>query len=178
MANYSLKFKLKIINESKKGKNSVNNIAKINKISSSTLQNWIKLFDKKGIDGISRTRINNKYNQDFELMIVKEYLTSEISYSDLAIKYNIPNYSLIAAWKLEYEKNGIMGLQNKKRGRSPTMTIEDTKKDNRSKQEKIDDKQKIKELETKLEILRAQNALLKKYQALGIPIPESMLKEI
>ncbi len=47
-------------------------------------------------------------------------------------------------------------------------------KDTRTKQEKLDDKLRIKELEAKLEYAEAENAVLKKFHALGIPIPESM----
>lgn len=176
MAKYSLEFKIKLIEEYKKGKNSITNIAKTNNITYSIFHEWINLYDKKGIEGLKRSRNKTTYNQDFKIKVVKEYLTTNTSYSDLAIKYGISSFSLITRWKLDYEKSGIMGLQDKKKGRPTLMLSNKPKKDNRMHQEKMDDKQKIKDLEMQLEIARAENALLKKYQALGIPIPESMLK--
>lgn len=178
MAKYSLEFKLKLVNESKTERESVNSIAKKNNIDHAMLRNWIRKFDKKGVEGLERSRKNAVYNQDFKIKIVQEYLSSEISYSDLALKYNISNYSLITRWKLDYEKDGIIGLQKNRKGRPPIMRDIKPSKDKRTSQEKKNDKDEIKELKMQNEILRAQNALLKKYQALGIPIPESMLKDI
>lgn len=177
MAKYSQEFKLNLVQEYNNGECSGTSLSKKTGITSSLIYKWIKLFNEKGVDSLKRARGNNKYSQDFKIKIVKEYLSSNISYNDLAIKYDINNSSIITRWKLDYEKYGIMGLQEKKKGRPPIMPNNISKKDKRTNIEKLDDKLRIKDLEMKLEINRAQNALLKKYLALGIPIPESMLEE-
>ncbi|WP_423363306.1 transposase [Mycoplasma sp. P36-A1] len=177
MAKYSLELKLKLKNECKNKRKSITNIAKSNNIDRLMLRKWIRHFEGKGVNSLKKSRTNKIYDQDFKFMVVKEYLTSSITYLDLAMKYDINNYAMIAKWKIDYEKDGIIGLQTKKKGRPTTMPIDKPKTDNITKQEKLDDKQKIKELELKLEIVSAENALLKKFHALGIPIPEEMLKK-
>lgn len=179
MAKYSLEFKLKLINEYKEGKGSINTIAKKYNIVHSILLTWIKLYDGNGINALKRSRKNQKYSTEFKLKVINKYFTSTLSYHDLAVEFNINNPSLITRWKLDFEKDGIMALQPKKKGRPSSMSNQKNKKnlkvkDLRTKQEKLDDKVRIKELEMKLEYAEAENAVLKKFHALGIPIPESM----
>ena len=178
MAKYSLEFKLKLVKEYIDGADGYATIAKKHNIQHSILQTWISRYKALGVDGLKRSRSNNGYDTDFKLKVITDYFSSENSYQNLAIKYGIPNSSLIARWKLDYENDGIIGLQPKKKGRKPTMPSDNTKtKDARTKQEKLDDKMKIKELEQENELLRAENALIKKFQTLGIPIPEHLLKK-
>ncbi len=182
MAKYNLEMKLKLINEYKQCKNSMRGLARKYNINIQIISAWIKMYEKNGIVALKRSRKKREYSTEFKLDIVTQYLTTDISYQDLAIKYGINNHSLIARWKLDYEKNGIIGLQSKKKGRPPNMkknesTQKSKVKDSRTKQEKLDDKLRIKELEAKLEYAEAENAVLKKFHALGIPIPESMRKK-
>ncbi len=179
MAKYSLEKKLKLINEYKEGKDSMRGLSRKYKINVGMLSRWISTYDSRGIDALKRSRKKRKYSTDFKLRLVTQYLTTDISYQDLAIEHGVYNHSLIARWKLDYEKDGIIGLQSKKKGRPPNMSKNDSNpklkaKDTRTKQEKTDDKLRIKELEMKLEYAEAENAVLKKFHALGIPIAESM----
>lgn len=43
-----------------------------------------------------------KYSLDFKIKVIEEYLTTNISYIDFALKYYINNGALIARWKLDY----------------------------------------------------------------------------
>lgn len=50
-------------------------------------------------------------------MIVKECLTTSINYRNFAIKYDESRFSSITRCKLDYEKNGIMDIEDKHKGR-------------------------------------------------------------
>ena len=59
-----------------------------------------------------------KYTLDFKLEVVEYYLTTEISYHDLALKVRMNNPSLIVSWVSKFCEQGVDGLSNKK-GRTP-----------------------------------------------------------
>ena len=44
-----------------------------------------------------------KYNAEFKMKLVKEYLEGKISYNELAKKYSIPNKETIRVWVNAYE---------------------------------------------------------------------------
>ena len=83
-------------------------------------------------------------------------------------KFRINNPSLICFWMSAFNKHGIDGLTEKRKGR-PSM------------KKKIDNKIKhkndyFKNLEHENELLRAELAYIKKLKASGISIPSRLLK--
>ena len=56
-----------------------------------------------------------KYSTEFKLMVVKEYLDGDVSYKDLAEKYDIPSKTSIVEWILSYNEFGISGLARKRK---------------------------------------------------------------
>ena len=52
-----------------------------------------------------------KYNTEFKMKVVKEYLEGSISYKDLAKKYSIPDKSTVRKWVNVYESQGYDGLK-------------------------------------------------------------------
>ena len=53
----------------------------------------------------------SKYNTEFKMKVVKEYLEGNVSYKDLAKKYSIPDKSNIRRWVNVYESQGYGGLK-------------------------------------------------------------------
>ena len=53
----------------------------------------------------------SKYNTEFKMKVVKEYLEGNVSYKDLAKKYSIPDKSNIRRWVNVYESQGYDGLK-------------------------------------------------------------------
>ena len=49
----------------------------------------------------------SKYNTEFKMKVVKEYLEGNVSYKDLAKKYSIPDKSNIRRWVNVYESQGL-----------------------------------------------------------------------
>jgi len=80
--------------------------------------------------------------------------------SEACLEFNIPSYFTIIKWQQQFDKHGVGGLSDKPKGRPKIMTYKRVKKKS--------DKSLTREGELLLEIesLRAENALLKKLQAL------------
>ena len=76
------------------------------------------------------------------------------------IKFDIPSESTIVTWQKRYNKEGLLGLETKTRGRPSSMQFK------RSKKKSDKPLSREEELLKENELLRAENALLKKLQAL------------
>ena len=55
----------------------------------------------------------SKYNLEFKLKVIKEYLEGNIGYPSLAKKYNINSESVIIRWVNAYKTQGCDGLEVK-----------------------------------------------------------------
>ena len=168
MAKYSLEFKLQVVTEYLSGKGSYESLAKKNQISSKEqIHKWVEMYKAFGVDGLARKRENAIYSLDFKLNVVECYLTTELSYKDLAISLGINNPALIASWVSSFRKDGIDGLYGKK-GRPPKM--KSTKKQPETIKEIQTDEQSeyVKQLEKELLHLKIENAYLKELRRLRL----------
>ncbi|SFO40866.1 Transposase and inactivated derivatives, partial [Anaerocolumna aminovalerica] len=90
MAKYSFEFKKKIVTEYLEGKDSSNGLAKKYGIPQGKMvRNWISNYNEFGDDGLRRSRKKVKYSFEFKLHMVELYLSSEVSYQDLAFSNGI-----------------------------------------------------------------------------------------
>ncbi|EEB36835.1 transposase [Anaerococcus hydrogenalis DSM 7454] len=80
-----------------------------------------------------------KYSTEFKMRIVKEYLKGNISFKNLAKKYNISHHEIVKRWVMDFRKKGIEGLKSKKRGRPSKMS----KTPKKSKDTKVETSTKI-----------------------------------
>lgn len=55
-----------------------------------------------------------KYNLEFKLKVVKEYLEGKIGYASLAKKYNIKSEAEVIRWVNAYKTQDYEGLEVKK----------------------------------------------------------------
>ena len=63
----------------------------------------------------------SKYNLEFKLKVVKEYLEGNIGYLSLAEKYNIKSESEIRKWVNAYKIQGYEGLEVKRKNNKYTL---------------------------------------------------------
>ena len=107
------------------------------------------------------------------------YLTSELSYQELAISQEINNPSLVVRWVNDFRTAGPDALRPKKKGRKRSMD-KDTKqkKISQSEDEATVDtsKEYVKQLEDELLKLRIENAYLKELRRLRLE-EEALLKK-
>ena len=104
----------------------------------------------------------------FKLNAVQLYLTTEISYKELALQLDIPSPSLLCRWVSDFRKYGTSGISDKPRGRPSVMP----KKKEIQKTETVgsvsSDAERIKELEEKVLHLEIENAFLKELRRLRL----------
>ena len=130
---------------------------------------WVKCYENFGDEGLKRSRQNAKYSFEKKLFVVVLYLSSEISYQDLALQEGISNPSLVASWVNRYRVDGPDALKSHKKGRKQTLDKPEEITSNSSTETPIDTStEHIKELEDELLKLRIENAFLKELRRLRL----------
>ena len=179
MAKYTFEFKKKVVQEYLKGKGGYAYIAKQNGIpAESHLRRWVNAYKEFGDKGLLRSRQKNNYSFQFKLSVVELYLTSEVSYQELALSQGINNPNLLVKWVNDFRIAGPDALRPKKKGWKKTLDIKEFKKPSKSNEEKPVDTsaEHIKELEDELLKLRIENAYLKELRRLRLE-EEALLRK-
>lgn len=178
MAKYSLTFKLKVITAYLNSEGGYKSLAKKYGVkSASQVLRWINVFKEFGKDGLYRKRNNTKYTSEFKLAVVESYLTSDLSYRQIAFQYGLNNPPLIARWKLEFMKYGANAFVERPKGRIPTMSRTNEKakitthtklRNKKKKKELTPEQARILELEKQLRYAQIENAYLKELRRLRL----------
>ena len=179
MAKYDIKFKQKVVQAYLNGEGSYDYIAKKYNIPSSTvLKRWVASYREFGKDGLLSSRKNNNYPFQFKISVVELYLSSEVSYKDLALSQSINNPSLIARWVNDYRTAGPDALRPKKKGRKKTLDINSVNNPSVINEEKTVDTsiEHVQALENELLKLRIENAYLKELRRLRLE-EEALLRK-
>ena len=144
----------------------------------SKFKEWVASYKEFGKEGIMRSRRNKNYSFQFKLSVVELYLSTEVSYQELALSQGINNPSIIAKWVNDFRITGPDALRPKKKGRKKTLDIIELRKPSTSNEEKPVDTsaEHIKELEDELLKLRIENAYLKELRRLRLE-EETLLKK-
>ena len=187
MAKYSLTFKLKVVTAYLNSEGGYKSLAKKYGVkSASQVLRWINVFKEFGKDGLYRKRNNTKYTSEFKLAVVKSYLTSDLSYRQIAFQYGLNNPPLIARWKSDFMKYGANAFVDRPKGRKPTMSRTDekakitthTKSRNQKKKKELTPEQaRILELEKQLRYAQIENAYLKEMRRLRLEDARKMKEQ-
>ena len=179
MAKYSFEFKKKVVQEYLDGKGGYEYLAKkYNVASKEHIHRWVKSYDEFGDEGLFRLRQRNSYSFQFKLSMVELYLSSKVSYQDLALSQGINNPSLITRWVIDFKIGGPDALRPKKKGRKQTLDVNKDKKISKTIEENPVDTsvEHVKKLEEELLKLRIENAYLKELRRLRLE-EEALLKK-
>ena len=171
MAKHSFEFKKKVVLEYLDSKGGTQYLSKKYGLgSNSQLRKWINAYSAFGDEGLRRSRNQIKYSFKKKISVVELYLSSEISYQDLAIREGISNPSMIVNWVNRFRAAGPDALRPRKKGRKKT--LDKPKIDNKpiiQENSVIDTSaEHIKELEDELLKLRIENAFLKELRRLRL----------
>ena len=187
MAKYSLIFKLKVVTAYLNGEGGYEYLTKKYGVkTTSQVRRWISAFKESGKDGLCRKRNNTRYTSEFKLAVVESYLTSELSYRQIALQYGLNNPSLIARWKSDFMKYGTNAFVERPKGRIPTMSRTDekakitthTKSRNQKKKKELTPEQaRILELEKQLRYAQIENAYLKELRRLRLEDARKMKEQ-
>ncbi len=175
MSKYTFEFKKQVVLEYFRGEGGYKILAKKYHISSpAVLERWVAAYNAYGEEGLMRSREKQNYSFEFKLAAVESYLTSEISYQELALKLGLTNPSLIARWVIDFRAHGPDALRPKKKGRKSLKkdNAEAKKESALTAQSRADqpasDANRIRELEDELLKLRIENAFLKELRRLRL----------
>ena len=177
MTKHSFEFKKKIVLEYLNGERGILYLSKKYGLSSkSQLHKWAKNYKAFGNDGLLRSRESEVYSFEMKLSIVELYLTSEITYQELAIQNGIKNPAMIGNWVNRFRIAGPDALKSRRKGRRKAMDKTDRKTQNKLVEETSVNTsiEHIKELEEELLRLRIENAFLKELRRLRLEDEERM----
>ena len=187
MAKYSLIFKLKVVTAYLNGEGGYEYLTKKYGVkTTSQVRHWISAFKEFGKDGLCRKRNNTRYTSEFKLAVVESYLTSELSYRQIALQYGLNNPSLIARWKSDFMKYGANAFVERPKGRIPIMSQTDEKakitthtksRNQKEKKELTSEQARILELEKQLRYAQIENAYLKELRRLRLEDARKMKEQ-
>ena len=180
MAKYCFDFKKKIVVSYLNGEGGYGYLAKKYGIPSSTrVEEWVKAYKSHGDNGLLRSRQQKKYTFEYKIHVVELYLSSEVSYQELALQEGINNPAMLVKWVNDFRIAGPDALRPKKKGRKKSL---DSKNKIRTALPSTDENsvdtsaEHIKQLEDELLKLRIENAYLKELRRLRLE-EEALLKK-
>jgi transposase len=154
---YNYEFKLRCVEEVLKKHRSVIATANKNGIADTNLKRWISCYIKFGNEGLLPRQRNTNYSVDFKLKVLQTIQNKLLSLGEACLTFNIPAKSTIMSWQRKYAEEGLAGIELKPKGRPASMNFK-RKSDKPLTREE--------ELLREIEYLRAENELLKKFNAL------------
>ena len=162
MAKYSFEFKKEIVVAYLSGKGGFGSLAKDYGIpNKAQIYRWVKAYQKLGDDGLRRARSINNYSFKYKISVVELYLSSDLSYQELALKEGINSPALIGKWVNAFQIAGPDALRPRMKGRKKTL-------DNIKKGVTDTSVEHVKELEDELLKLKIENAFLKELRRLRL----------
>lgn len=179
MAKYSFEFKKQVIDAYLRGEGGYTYLAgKYGVTNRRQVLNWVHNYEKYGDKGLLRSRKQEKYSFEYKLHVVELYLSSELSYQELALSEGIRNSALITKWVNDFRIAGSDALRPKKKGRKKSLNASDKKTGNKSVEAAPVDTspEQVKQLEDELLKLRIENAYLKELRRLRLE-EEALLKK-
>ena len=119
-----------------------------------TVRRWVGLYKQFGTEGLLIENVN--FSLEFKLSAIKYMQENHLSFFKTAIKFGITNDSVLRKWYRIYNEYGVAGLMPKNQCRNKEMSSKKPNQDEKTKEELLKE----------LQYLRAENAYLKKLQAL------------
>ena len=170
MAKYSFEFKKKVVLSYLNGEGGYKYLSKTYGVpAKSNIKQWVQNYQTLGDEGLLRSRKNDIYSFEKKLSVVELYLSSEISYQDLALQEGITTPSMIANWVNRFRAAGPDALRPHKKGRKKTLDKSKNTKIVPLEEPSVDTSaEHVKELEDELLKLRIENAFLKELRRLRL----------
>ena len=171
MAKHRYEFKKQLVSEYLDNQGSYASISQKHGLSSSCqLKTWVAAYKKLGDNGLKRSQSRKEYSFEEKLSVVESYLTSELSYQELALQMGINNPSMLARWVNNFKIAGPDALRPHRKGRKKTLSTSQSRETEAQVQHpEVDTRaEHVKELEDELLKLRIENAVLKELRRLRL----------
>lgn len=179
MAKYSFEFKKKVVQAYLNDEGGAQYLSKKYGVpAKQNIQKWIKAYKEYGDEGLMRSRKNETYAFDFKIHVVELYLSTEVSYQELALSVGINNPPLIAKWVNYFRIAGPDALRQKRKGRKKSLeSPKNSQPKEQSDTKPVDTSvEHVKQLEDELLKLKIENAYLKELRGLRLE-EEALLKK-
>lgn len=160
---YSFNQKLSAVRSITAGRESCLSAARKIGSKENTVQRWLRLYKAHGATGL--TARNGSYDGHFKVRVVRYMLKNKLSLIRTAAVFAIPQDNAVARWLRIYEHSGTAGLLKETRGRKKAQMTKKIKK-KRDTSATDPKAEKVAALQKEVEYLRAENAFLKKLDAL------------
>lgn len=162
MTKYDKQFKLKVVKQYLSGRTGIKALAHAHGLGHSMVRRWVSVYQQHDAAGL--TKKFSHYSAQFKLSVLRRMWREELSYGKTAVIFDIRNPSSIGVWERQYHAGGADALASKPRGRPKKMTAPLPPKADTPRGP--DQERTREELLEELEYLRAENAYLKKLDAL------------
>lgn len=129
-----------------------------------TVQRWLRLYKQHGREGLQLR--NGSYDGNFKVRVVRYLLENKLSFIQAAVIFKIPQDHVVGRWYRIYEHFGAAGLLEQTRGRKKSQMNKKTKKKKKGTSATKAADESVASLQKEVEYLRAENAFLKKLDAL------------
>ena len=133
-----------------------------------TVERWLIVYNEQGEGGLNLKSGNKNgiYSGEFKIKVVRYMLENRLSLFRTAAFFGISSASVVLKWHQIYNRLGEAGLLKETRGRKSILLL--NKKKNTKKNSSTTDlpEEKLAALQKEVEYLRAENAFLKKLDAL------------
>jgi len=157
---YNYAFRLRCVEAVLNGNHSIQKVATENGVRNSNLKLWVSFYEQYGKSGL-KPRFRQEFDPVFKHQVLDTIEREFLSLRVACVRFNIPSESTIINWRRAYELKGTVGLISQRKGKPPKM-----KKPINKPKKSIKPLTREEELLKENEYLRAENALLKKLQAL------------
>jgi transposase len=169
MAKYDEQFKLSIVRQYLDNQGGYKAVALTHGLSHGMVRRWVIWFKAYGADAFKKKFTH--YSADFKLSVLQHMWDNELSYGQVAVKFDVRHPGAIGIWERAYQSGGLEALKSRPRGRSRAMPVPTAKPEKHSDNEVRSRDNLLAELEH----LRMENAYLKKLQALVQARPQQAL---
>lgn len=154
---YSYEFKLKLVEEYFSGRSGgIKKLSKQYNVPCSSLNRWVHLYEHHGSEGLLKAP--GTYSGEFKLHVVEYMHKMNLSLTQTAAHFCIPQDCTVAKWERIYYEEGPEALLKERRGRK-----------NMGKKKTVRPKKNVNENEdllAEVQRLRMENEYLKKLIAL------------
>jgi transposase-like protein len=163
MSKYSRDFKLEAVNAYLSQNDSQQQIAAVFAICPRQLRDWVSIYQRYGAAALAPCEQHREYSTEFKLTVLNYKRQHQASAPETALHFQIPSASTIRVWEQRYNQGGTIALANRP-GR-PAMKTSKNPTDPQI-ASKPWSELSSKELLREIEYLQAENAYLKKLDAL------------
>ncbi len=163
MNKYSEQQKLNAVESYRSGELGLRATAALHNVDVASLRKWVAAYEAIGIAGIQRKR-RQTYDLNFKLEVLQKVKSEDLSYRQAGALFNVRRSDSIAAWERAYDRDGIAGLMpHQYSSREPEAPRGASKPFPDPDDAELPSRQELLE---EVEVLRAENAFLKKLKAL------------